>query len=357
MPPREFINDARSSFRVRDVHDGKKESVPRRSMVDDLQGRLQEALKKLIDAQSQVDSLTNENKELWTELQVEHSATEQLSVMRSQLESLKEENEKLRTERDADRKEMSVIRPQLESLKENYQNLRAESSRRLISSTDELNVSRSRSKALGLVNDELRAEKGSATQVRKLTDFLTCENENLFAELGSMESKLKEKETTIASLEEDLEFKLAKLHEVLVMHEVLVQSLKEPKSKVSWGSQIRRSMTKTETLGGDGDIKSTDLVVQTSCTTSHPRTSSSKHALSNKARRMNVMVGNLEATYTGSLEDSLPSGFGSFRFMNGDTDLGTYIGEVKYGNMHGRGTLYHASGFSRGAFERNVFVR
>jgi hypothetical protein len=450
MPPRAFSIDARSSFRARDIHDGKKESVPRRSRVEDLQ-RLQEtvkerdfylartteleeslrasapealeeamrlllleledsklqtknlktenekmksgklaeelnllgpllpkvkaltrqyegpgkefdadrsALQKLIGAQSQVDSLANENKELRTELlQVEHSATEELSVMRSQLELLTEENEKLRTERDAERKEMSVIRPQLESLKENYGNLRAESSRRLASSTDELNVSRSKSKALGLDNDELRAEKGSTTHVRKLTDFLTCENENLFAELVTMESKLKEKETTIASLEADLESKLEKLHEVLVIHEALVQSLKEPKSKLSWGNQIIRSMTKTETLGGDGDIEATDLVVQTACTTSYPRTSSSKKSLSNKAQRMNVMVGHLEATYTGSLEDGLPSGFGSFRFKNGDTDIGTYIGEVKYGNMHGRGTLYHASGFSRGAFERNIFVQ
>jgi hypothetical protein len=79
-----------------------------------------------------------------------------------------------------------------------------------------------------------------------------------------------------------------------------------------------------------------------------------------KTGRMNVVVGDLQAVYTGSLitgslNEDLPHGTGTFRFKNGDT----YLGEVVAGKMHGKGTLYHRAkelGISRGVFNDNVFI-
>ena len=74
-----------------------------------------------------------------------------------------------------------------------------------------------------------------------------------------------------------------------------------------------------------------------------------------KTGRMDVVVGDLSAVYTGSLKEGLPHGTGTFRFKNGDT----YLGEVVDGKMHGKGTLYRRAkelGISRGVFEDNEFI-
>jgi hypothetical protein len=75
----------------------------------------------------------------------------------------------------------------------------------------------------------------------------------------------------------------------------------------------------------------------------------------NKAKRMEIKIGDLEGQYNGPLRNSLPHGTGTIRFRNGDT----YLGELVDGEMHGNGTLYHrsnSSGISRGCFEHNVFA-
>ena len=49
----------------------------------------------------------------------------------------------------------------------------------------------------------------------------------------------------------------------------------------------------------------------------------------------------------------LPHGTGTLRFDNGDT----YLGEMKYGDMHGNGTMYsRQKGTKRGIFKHNKYV-
>ena len=74
----------------------------------------------------------------------------------------------------------------------------------------------------------------------------------------------------------------------------------------------------------------------------------------NKAKRMDIVVDGQDAIYTGPLENGVPNGTGTIRFLNGDT----YLGELVNGEMHGQGTLYHhekAKGLSRGRFQHNQF--
>jgi hypothetical protein len=69
-------------------------------------------------------------------------------------------------------------------------------------------------------------------------------------------------------------------------------------------------------------------------------------------RGTTITVGDEVGEYIGHVVDGQPDGVGTVRFPNGKT----YLGEVKNGKLHGRGTLYCKSGVSRGRFQDNVFV-
>ena len=71
-----------------------------------------------------------------------------------------------------------------------------------------------------------------------------------------------------------------------------------------------------------------------------------------KSEAATVVVGDREGAFIGTIVHGKPNGVGTVRFSNGDM----YLGEVKDGRLHGKGTLYSSESVLRGTFKDNVFL-
>jgi hypothetical protein len=198
--------------------------------------------------------------------------------------------------------------------------------------------------------------------------------ESLEEEKQMMDLKCAEKDGTIASLREDLKLHSPKL-EIL---EGLVKSHPtdsppgtptrnsqrwklgwRKKSKVKQPIKAHRSQPLKVDEGEEGNQGKAGVVDHGQATILPSAMNAPQCTTTDAeptARRMEIMVGDREATYTGPLSDGKPNGVGTIRF-NHSRDI--YLGRVVNGEMHGRGTLYHcgeSSSMSRGRFEHNAFV-
>jgi hypothetical protein len=270
-----------------------------------------------------------------------------VDCLQSQISKLKMQNEELRVKE----KSMGPVRSQFDTLGLENAELKAE-----VAMLQAQNIS---------PNTESSEDQDAGISKRALDltiQKMTSHIEVLEEEKQNMDLKCADKAVTMASIQENMELQQAKVE----MLENLVKSLsngspvqqpgKFQKWKLlrsSWGSKepnLSESYNKKEP--GETAQEGKKTRDMTDGMKSMPLSSGS----SSKARRMSVTIGDLKATYTGPLgENGLPNGTGTIRFKNGNT----YLGEVKDGEMYGKGTLYQGSKCSnmrRGNFENNVFV-
>jgi hypothetical protein len=259
-----------------------------------------------------------------------------------QLKKLAGENERIQKERDADRTKMLELSNVVRSLQ--YASYDSDEE-------DEVE------------EEILTPEKALDMTLKNLKVHVECLEE----ERQRLSLKCKSQSGAIASLNKDNELKEVKIN----MLEELFRSMNEERN--GSGEDKNQRPTPRQPVVPLKKTKSEPrLIVEMQAAVcrrsgfgrllSVPVLSAPKRAASEdekvdptKARRMEVAVNKLEASYTGPIRNGLPHGTGTFRFKSGDT----YLGEVVAGEMHGKGTLYHRQrelGCSRGVFEHNVFV-
>jgi hypothetical protein len=279
---------------------------------------------------SQVEFLTFENERLCAQKEADSSIIRDLCKLVNSLQ-----NESDAREIDHDDEELA--------LKEQVGSLVTEIKRRLRAEQHGDDCSSVCSRAEG-PEQEARISESAVDQTMKK---MKTQIESLEEEKKMMDLKCAEKDGTITSLREDLELhrpKLESLEGPVKSHPT--ESTGTPKGisqrwKLGWGKKSRDEQPckahRSEPLKVDEGEQG-------------------NQGMTGVARRMKVMVGDREATYTGPLQYGKPNGVGTIRF-NHSRDI--YLGKVVNGEMHGKGTLYHcgeSSNMSRGRFEHNAFV-
>jgi hypothetical protein len=337
MSPLEEVNvDFNSSFRVEDQCRATNELVALRNKLCQMCVRCEEleqdrnyTAAKVNELQEVVCAFTSDDVHetlMKKSLQVAEISME-VDRLQLKIKQLAAENQQLKNQREADKcmmVDLSVVVKSLQSLS--------------FDSDDEEDDEEEEEVEI------LTAEKAFDMTLRNMKYQI----EGLEDERQKLSGKCKNQSNTIASLTNDNELLGTKVE---ILGEII---LNQGRIEVSSSTKQARMTSNKPPLckANSAPRLGTRLPSKRD---PNQRISTPQKESPSKTGRMDVVVGDLEAMYTGSLKEGLPHGTGTFRFKNGDT----YLGEVVAGKMHGKGTLYHRAkdlGTSRGIFEDNMFI-